>query len=126
MRASRHREGPPRMGTVDDYLDGLDPADRDVIGRIYDVARGTVPDTVQGEGYGMPALTYHGSPLLSVMRTKKHIGLYPFSPEAVDAGRPHLAGFDVEKGTVRFQPGTPPPDDAIRAMMAFRRDQIDG
>ncbi len=114
------------MGTVDDYLAGLDAADRDAVEAIYAIAREIVPDAEQGKGYGMPALTYHGSPLLSVMRTKKHIGLYPFSPEAVDAGRPHLAGFDVEKGTVRFQPGTPPPDDAIRAMMAFRRDQIDG
>ncbi|MET4168121.1 MULTISPECIES: iron chaperone [Gordonia] len=114
------------MGTVDDYLDGLDPADREVVGRIYAVARTAVPDTAQGKGYGMPALTYRGSPLLSVMRTKKHIGLYPFSPEAVDAGRPFLDGFDVEKGTVRFQPGAPPSDDAIRAMMSCRRDQIDG
>ncbi len=114
------------MGTVDDYLDGLDPDDRAVISRIYDVSRDTVPGTAQGKGYGMPALTYRGSPLLSVMRTKKHIGLYPFSPEAVDAGRPFLAGFDVQKGTVRFHPDAPPSDDAIRAMMTFRRDQIDG
>lgn len=114
------------MGTVDDYLDGLDPADREVVGRIYDVARTAVPDTAQGKGYGMPALTYRGSPLLSVMRTKKHIGLYPFSPEAVDAARPFLDGVDVDKGTVRFQPATPPSDAAIRAMMSFRRDQIDG
>lgn len=114
------------MGTVDDYLEGLEPADREVIRHIYDLARATVPGTVQGKGYGMPALTYRGSPLISVMRTRKHIGLYPFSPEAVDAGRPLLGGFDVEKGTVRFQPGAPPTDQAIRAMTSFRRDQIDG
>ena len=68
------------MGTVDDYLDGLDPDDRAVISRFYDVSRDTVPGTAQGKGYGMPALTYRGSPLLSVMRTKKHIGLYPSAP----------------------------------------------
>ena len=111
--------------TVEDYLVGLDPADRAVIGRIYRVAAETVPGTAQGKGYGMPALTYRGRPLLSVMRAKKHIGLYPFSPEAVDAARPLLAGFDVDKGTVRFQPGTPPADDAIRSMMLARRGQID-
>lgn len=114
------------MGTVDDYLDGLDPADRAVISRIYDVSRHTVPAPRRARATGWEALTYRGSPLLSVMRTKKHIGLYPFSPDAVDAGRPFLAGFDVQKGTVRFQPDAPPSDDAIRAMMTFRRDQIDG
>ncbi len=41
------------MGTVDDYLDGLDPDDRAVISRFYDVSRDTVPGTAQGKGYGM-------------------------------------------------------------------------
>ena len=71
------------MGTIDDYLAELDDdTDRAVIDHIYTTAREVVPDAEQGKGYGMPALTYHGKPLLSVMRAEKHIGIYPFSPEA--------------------------------------------
>ena len=73
------------MGTVDDYLDELDSDDRDAIERVYAVARGEVPEAEQGKGYGMPALVYRGKPLISVMRAKKHIGIYPFSPAAVSA-----------------------------------------
>ncbi|NDZ94250.1 DUF1801 domain-containing protein [Streptomyces sp. SID6673] len=114
------------MGTVDDYLAGLDPDDRDAIERVYSIARELVPDTEQGTSYGMPALTYRGKPLLSVMRTKKHIGVYPFSQDAVAAAAPRLDGFDLDNGTIRFQPDTPMSDEAVRAMVSARRDQITG
>jgi hypothetical protein len=48
------------MGTVDDYLDALEPDDRAAIDRVYALARTEVPDAEQGTGYGMPALVYRG------------------------------------------------------------------
>ncbi|MGV9713799.1 iron chaperone [Gordonia sp. NPDC003424] len=113
------------MGTIDDYLDQLDPDDRTEIDRVYTIARKLVPDVEQGKGYGMPALIYHGKPLLSVMRAKKHFGVYPFGQDPVAAAAPMLDGFEHAKGTVRFPPGKPLPDDAIRALVTARRDQID-
>ncbi|MET0297067.1 MAG: DUF1801 domain-containing protein [Microbacterium sp.] len=117
------------MGTVDDLLAGLDPADRSPIERIYAIARAEVPDAEQGLGYGMPALVYRGKPLISVMRAKKHIGVYPFSPAAVaavaDAVRAE-PGTGVDKGTIRFQPEHPLPDDVVRALVLARKEQIDG
>lgn len=114
------------MGTIDDYLAELDPADREAVERVYDIARKVVPDVEQGKGYGMPALVYKGKSLLSVMRTKTHIGVYPFSPDAILAAAGELEGFDRDKGTVRFQPGEPLPGAAIRTMVLARRAQIDG
>jgi uncharacterized protein YdhG (YjbR/CyaY superfamily) len=114
------------MGTVDDYLADLEPNDRAVIEGVYAIARDVVPEAEQGKGYGMPALVYGGKSLLSVMRAKNHIGVYPFSPAAIDAAAGELEGFDRDKGTVRFQPDKPLPEAAIRTMVQFRRDQIDG
>ena len=114
------------MGTVDDYLDELEPEDRAAIERVYAIAREEVPDAEQGKGYGMPALVHAGKSLISVMRAQKHIGVYPFSPDAISATADLLEGFDRDKGTVRFQPDAPLPDAAIRAMVRFRRTQIDG
>lgn len=117
------------MGTVDDYLAELDPADRAAVERVYAIARDEVPDAEQGTGYGMPALVYRGKPLLSVKRTQKHIGLYPFSPEAVsavaDAVR-EVPETGLDKGTIRFQPTHPLPEDVVRALVVARRQQIDG
>jgi len=117
------------VGTIDDYLTDLDPADRGTIARVYALARDEVPDAEQGKGYGMPALVHRGKPLLSVMRAKKHIGVYPFSPEAVATVAGLLDGHEgvsVDKGTIRFQPEHPLPDDALRSLVRARRRQIDG
>jgi len=114
------------MGTIDDYLDGLEPADAEVISHTYSVARSVVPEAEQGLGYGMPALTYRGKSLLSVMRAKQHIGVYPFSPAAIVDVQHLLEGVDAAKGTIRFQPDAPLPDDTLRALVRARRDQIDG
>ena len=117
------------MGTIDDYLTDLVPADRDAIDRIYAIARREAPSAEQGKGYGMPALVYGGKPLLSVMRAKKHIGIYPFSPDAVAAvsglleGHP---GISVDKGTIRFQPEHPLPEDVLVSLVRARLAQIDG
>lgn len=117
------------MGTVDEYLSGLEPADRDAVGRVYAIARTVVPDAEQGAGYGMPALVHRGKPLLSVMRAAEHIGVYPFSPDAVAAVAADVRAVPetgLAKGTIRFQPGHPLPDDVVVALVGFRRNQIEG
>ena len=117
------------MGTVDELLAGLDPADRPSIARIYEIAREVAPDAQQGLGYGMPALVYRGKPLVSVMRAKKHIGVYPFSPAAVSAVADALdgvPGIGIDKGTIRYQPAHPLPDAVVRALVTARKEQIDG
>ena len=106
------------MGTIDDYLAGLDATDAAVIAHTYDVA------LVQGLGYGMPALVYRGKSLLSVMRAKRHFGMYPFSPTAIVAVLPLLDGVDHAKGTIRFT--EPLPDDTVRALVTARVAEIDG
>ncbi|MFB7892562.1 iron chaperone [Microbacterium sp. NPDC056044] len=118
------------MGTVDEYLESLDPGDRAVVSHVFDVVRETLPDVEQGKSYGMPALLYRGKALIAVMRTKKHIGVYPFSgrvPEVVAEGlpEPEQQSLEFDKGTIRFQPERPLPDDTIRAIVAARVAEIE-
>lgn len=113
------------MGTIDDYLESLEPDDRAVIAHVFDVARSAAGDTEQGTSYGMPALLYRGKALLSVMRTRKHIGVYPYSGQVPEVVAAVLEGFDHDKGTIRFQPERPLPDDAVRAVVAARIAEIE-
>lgn len=113
------------MGALMDYLEGLDPAERDALERIRARAVELVPEAEEGLGYGMPALTYRGRPLLSVRATKTHLGYYPFSADVIDRLQPDLDGIDWSKGTIRFQPEHPLPDDLITALIVLRRDEID-
>lgn len=96
-----------------------------MIAHVYDVARSVVTGAEQGMGYGMPALTYRGKSLLSVMRAKKHIGLYPYSASVVEAVADRLTGFDFGKGTIRFQPDHPLSDAVIRRLVEARMAEID-
>lgn len=113
------------MGALSDYIGSLDPAERDALERIRARAVALVPDAEEGMGYGMPALTYHGRPLLSVRATKTHLGYYPFSADVVDRLQADLDGVDWSKGTIRFQPEHPLPDELISKLVLLRRDEID-
>jgi len=115
------------MGTVDDYLAGLPDDDRDVVAHVYDVARDRVPDATQGTSYGMAALVLDGKPLLAVVRAKAHVGVYPFSAAAVEAVAARVddvEGSGRAKGTVRFDPAHPLPDDIVTALVDARVAQI--
>jgi uncharacterized protein YdhG (YjbR/CyaY superfamily) len=51
--------------------------------------------------------------------------VFPFSPEAVDAAREALAGFDLSKGTVRFTVEQPLPDAALEQLLRHRLGEIE-
>lgn len=113
------------MGDVTDYVAGLAGAEQAAVAHVMDRARALVPEAEEGRSYGMPALRHRGSPLLSAQVTPTHIGLYPFSPAVIEALSADLAGFDVSKGTIRFQPDRPLPDDILDRLVLARRDEID-
>ena len=113
------------MGEVSDYIAAIEGADRDVIERIRARAVSLVPEAVEGVSYGMPALRYRDSPLVSVISAKGHIGLYPFSPPVVSAVAGELEGYSLSKGTIRFTPEHPLPDSIVDRVILLRRDEID-
>lgn len=116
------------MAQVDDYLAGLDPESAEIVEGAYAIARALVPEATEGVSYGMPALTYLGSPLLSVMRAKAHIGIYPYSPAVITEVLGHLPairGLTSAKGTIRVPLDAPVPDVLIRYLVLARRDEID-
>lgn len=116
------------MAQVDDYLAGLDPESAEIVAGAYAVARKLLPEATEGVSYGMPALIYSGSPLLSVMRAKAHIGIYPYSPAVITEVLDHLPpirGLTSAKGTIRVPRDAPVPDVLVRYLVLARRDEID-
>jgi len=111
---------------MDEYLAGLEPDQRAALAHVREVVRATVADAEEGVSYGMPAFKWQGKPLLGFRVAKAHLSLFPFSPVAVDAVADRLAGFSLAKGTVRFTPDRPVPDDVIVALVAARQREIAG
>ena len=112
------------MSTMDDYLDDLPPAERAALERVRAVVGGLAPDAEEGTSYGVPAFIHAGRPLLGFSAAKKHLSIFPFSPAAIDAVRQRLDGFDLAKGTIRFSPDRPVPEDVLADLVRTRKQEI--
>ncbi|MBE4717352.1 hypothetical protein DAD99_04095 [Pseudarthrobacter sp. AB1] len=112
------------MGTVDDSLADLPEPDRGCLQHVIDIARAVAPEAVEGISYGMPALKFEGKPLVGVVRAAKHLSAFPFSPAVFDAVARRLEGYFLSKGTIRFTPEHPLPDDVLEDIVRLRRAEI--
>ncbi|ELT43020.1 iron chaperone [Arthrobacter nitrophenolicus] len=112
------------MGVVDDALAELPEADRECLQHVIEIARQLVPEATEGMSYGMPALKLDGKPLLGVVAAAKHLSVFPFSPEVVEAVAGRLAGFSLSKGTIRFTAEHPIPDDVVEDVVRLRQAEI--
>jgi uncharacterized protein YdhG (YjbR/CyaY superfamily) len=112
------------MSSFHDYLDDLSAEEKAALERVCAVVRGAAPEADEGRSYGMPAFIYAGRPLLGFRAAKTHLSLFPFSPAAIDAVRDRLGGFDLAKGTIRFTPDTPLPDDVLTDLVRARQQEI--
>lgn len=115
----------PGVGTVTEYLAGLDTPARSLLGRLRVRAMELVPSADEGMSYGMAALRYRGRPLIAVQATKAGYSAYPFSAVVVAAVVARHAGLDATKGGIRFTDERPLPADAYDALVLARRDEID-
>ncbi len=113
------------MGTVTEYLDTVDPANRGAMQRVVDRSRELLPDLEEGVSYGMPALMYRGKPLLSVMETRRHLAIYPYSGYVVSRVAERLEGFSLSTGAIRFSAAQPVPADVLDDLVRLRRDEIE-
>lgn len=114
----------PRVTVLDEYLSTLDEPTRVAFERVRNVALEAVPDAEEGKSYGMAALKHRGKPFLGFLATKKHLSVFPFSSDVIDAVRDRLTGFDVSKGTIRFTVDNPLPEDVVRDIVNLRAEEI--
>jgi uncharacterized protein YdhG (YjbR/CyaY superfamily) len=113
-----------RMSSMDDYLGGLPPAEKAALERVRAVVAAAAPEAEEGRSYGMPAFIHAGRPLLGFGAAKKHLSIFPFSPAAVEAVSDRLGGFDLAKGTIRFTPDRPVPEDVLLDLVRARMHEI--
>ena len=83
------------------------------------------PDLEERIGYGVPAFYYKKRALVSYGAAKNHCAFYVQSPEVIDTHRADLEGYDLAKGTVRFQPDRPLPPELVKRLVAARIAEIE-
>ena len=109
---------------MDDYLGDLPPAQKAALERVRAVVGVLAPEAEEGTSYGVPAFIYAGRPLLGFSAVKKHLSIFPFSSAAIEAVNDRLDGFDLSKGTIRFSPEGPVPEDVLADVVRARMQEI--
>ena len=92
-----------KWSSVDEYLSALPDDPRTALEKLRRMIKAMVPEAVESISYGIPTFKYKGKPLIYLGAAKTHCALYGTS-----------------KGTMRFQPGDPPPETLVRALVSER------
>ena len=115
---------PQKPTSSKEYLATLDEEQRSVVERLCTTVRDAVPSAQEAFSYGMPGFTVDGQPLVWVAAWKRHFSVYPVSAEQLAAVALPGEKFEVEKGTLRFDAGAPPPYDLLTRLARARAQQL--
>ena len=107
------------IAQIDAYLQKLDPEKKAALEHIRALVKKAAPEAEEALVYGVPGFKQDGG-LVCYAGFKAHCGFYPTSPAVIAALSDRLAGFETAKGTVRFTPDTPLPDDLIVEIVTRR------
>lgn len=109
---------------IDAYLAALPDDRREALQRLRALIAGIVPEATEGISYGMPAFKLRGHPLVGYANATHHCALYGMSAQLERFAR-RLTDFSTSKGTIRFTPEHPVPDDVVEDLVRFRVGEID-
>ena len=116
---------PTAAARIDAILAALPGDQRATLQDLRELVAATAPDAEEAIAYGVPAFRYHGRSLVGYAGAKAHCSLFPMSGSVLDHHREALEAFDMAKGTVRFTPARPLPNDVVVAIVRERMTEID-
>jgi uncharacterized protein YdhG (YjbR/CyaY superfamily) len=116
---------PSASERIDKILAALPDDQRAALQSLRETIAAAAPEAEEAISYSLPAFRYRGRPLVSYGASKSHVAFYVMSPEAMDAHRGELAGYDTTKGGIRFQPDAPLPYELVVAIVRTRMAETD-
>lgn len=116
---STSKSKPDPRAQIEAYLDKLDPDKRKALDHLRAVIRKAAPDAREAMVYGVPGFRQSGA-LVCYAAHKDHCGFYPMNPDALAMFAGELADRDTAKGTIRFTPDDPLPDDLVARIVRAR------
>jgi uncharacterized protein YdhG (YjbR/CyaY superfamily) len=110
------RASPP--ATFNRYLASLSPEKRDALERLRRIILRAMPDAEECISYGVPSFRWQGKFLVAMSASSRFCSFYPGS--SVQCFKKQLKGFNIAKGTIRFQPHQPIPATLVRQLVQAR------
>jgi len=102
---------------VDAYLAALPDGQREALEHLWRVILSAAPEAVESISYGIPTFKVKGKAVAHLGAAARHCAFYPGAVATTFATE--LTGFSTSKGTIRFQPDAPLPDDLVRRIVQF-------
>ncbi len=112
--------------TVDQYFEGLQPAQRKLLTELRECIKKAAPKAEEYVSYGMPAFRLNG-PLVYIGAFKNHCSLFPGNSSLVEKQfKSELKGLITSKGTIQFPLDKPLPKKLVQDIVRVRvKDNLD-
>jgi len=114
-----------RFDTVEDYLGQVDPTAADTVRAIFAAIVEAHPDLEAVVAWNQPMLRRGDAYVFGVSVATKHILLGPWGDGALDAARPLLDGYRVNKKTVQVPVDWQVDREILLAMVECRLAELD-
>jgi uncharacterized protein YdhG (YjbR/CyaY superfamily) len=108
------------VASVDEYIASQPELARAALVTVRRAIRKAIPAAEEVISYRIPTYKLHGHPVIYFAGWRQHYSVYPAGASLVAAFRRELAGYEVEKGTIRFQYSQLVPVRLIAAIAKFR------
>jgi uncharacterized protein YdhG (YjbR/CyaY superfamily) len=109
-----------KYDSVDAYLADLPGNARETLEKIRAAIAAAAPEATETMAYGMPGFYLAGHPLVYFAAFKEHCSFFPASYEVMERFADELRRFDLQKGTIRFPIGKPPPATLVKRIVKAR------
>lgn len=114
MKARR----PAKPQTIDEYVAELSPEKRAALNKLRRTIHTAFPRAEECISYGIPAFRLDGRVVAWFAAAARHLSFFPGA--VIEPFEAELKGYEISKGTVRFQPDHPLPAALVRKMIKAR------
>jgi uncharacterized protein YdhG (YjbR/CyaY superfamily) len=115
---------PTRPRTIDEYLAGLDGANRAALQKVRRAIQAAAPRAEECISYGMPAFRLNGKLVAGFRASAHHCSFHPMSGATVKALAAELLGYDTSPGTIRFPARDGLPAALVRKLVRARIGEL--
>ena len=106
--------------TIDAYIAAFPAEVKQILEQIRAIVKKVAPDAEETISYDIPTFNLGGTYLVYFAAWKKHIALYPVSPQLAEQLSEDLSKYKGSKGSVHFPLNKPIPFDLIEKIVAWR------
>jgi len=106
--------------TIDGYLARVGGDKRTALDRLRKTIRSIVPTADECISYGIPAFRREGTVVAGFCATERGCSYFPFSGSTLATLAHDLAGYEMTKSALHFQPGKPLPAALVRKLIKAR------